>query len=449
MPKIDDKKTDDKTNEVVHEEIELGEDELKQISGAVAKDLKEIIKDSSSEAAKVAAESVLEKYLEKIDTPDTKGKQIKKTQDDDEDDEDDAVKKGLTKGLYSQKMIDESKEMRFFKSCKALVDGDNSELKSYNALTRAEREKAGYANTDSDSDGGALVPDPEFDTTVYEDLPKYGVAFANADVRQTTRNSVRFLSLDSGLEFYETAEAGAKTSGKLAFTKQLTDLIKYAVIVPSTDELTDDAAIDYWALVTKELTRAYAKKADEVVFTHATSGITNTSGVRTVNVSGAGTTLTWDDLLEAEGKTEDDLDTASHKWYLRKETWYSLIATKYDAGGGAGTGDYYFKPIPTQPTTPWGTPVVFTRVLPKAASLAASDDEAFAVYGNLGNYVLYNKKGMALKVLTEATIVDSEESDFNLATQDGTAIRAVIRMLGKLPTGNTTKFVVLGTGDVS
>jgi HK97 family phage major capsid protein len=76
-------------------------------------------------------------------------------------------------------------------------------------------------------------------------------------------------------------------------------------------------------------------------------------------------------------------------------------------------------------------------------------NDAFAVYGDLKNYVLYNKRGMALKQLTEATIEDSEGNDFNLATQDGTAMRAVVRMLGKLPKGNAGKFVVLGTGTVS
>lgn len=426
------------------EEIVLGEKELGQITDAVGKSLAPTIEAAAEKAAESAATKAADAVVAKIE--ETKKKDLDKGGDAD-DKADDPVQKGIKKGLFSEEMAKDSKEMRLFKAAKALADGDMTEVKRYNKLAQALRTKAGYANEGDTEDGGALVPDPEFDTTVYENLPNYGVAFANADVRQTDRNAVRFLSLDSGLEFYETAEAGVKRSAKLQFTKQLTDLLKYAVIVPSTDELTEDAAVDFWNLVTKELTRAYAKKADEVVFTHATSGITNTTGVITEQVSGAGTTITWDDLLSAEGAGEDDADTSNAKWYMRKETWYRLAQTKYDGGGGAGTGGYYFQPNPNTPTTPWGTPVVFTRVLPKSNEVGAND--AFAVYGDLKNYVLYNKRGMALKQLTEATIEDSEGNDFNLATQDGTAMRAVVRMLGKLPKGNAGKFVVLGTGTVS
>lgn len=430
--------------------IEIDEAAEKALVEKVTEGVTPAIEKTVSEAMEKNNEVILEKLLAKIDTP--AKKKIAKGADNDEDqdeDEDDAVAKGIKKGLFTKEAAQDSKEMRFFKAAKALAEGDNEAVKAYNRLAKALRTKAGYANEGDVEDGGALVPDPEFDTTVYENLPKYGVAFQYADVRQTTRNSVRFLSLDSGLQFYETAEAGVKQGAKLQFSKALVDLKKYAVIVPATDELTDDAAVDFWNLVTKELSRAYAKVADEVTFTHATSGITNTSGVITEAVSGAGTTITWDDLLAAEGKTEDDLDSSGARWFMRKETWFRLIALK------GSTNDHYLAGSlsagwvanPNSPTTPWGTPVTFTRVLPKSTEVGSND--AFAVYGDLDNYVLYNKKGMALKVLTEATIVDSEGQNFNLATQDGTAMRAVVRMLGKLPKGNASKFVIVGTGTVS
>lgn len=425
------------------QEIEIGEKEIGVIADAVSKTLSPQIEATAEKAAEAAATKAAEAVVAKLDTVEKK-----KVKEATVEGADDPIAKGVKAGHFSEEMTKDSKEMRLFKAAKALADGDMTEVKRYNKLAMALRVKAGYANEGDTEDGGALVPDPEFDTTVYENLPNYGVAFANADVRQTDRNAVRFLSLDSGLEFYETSEAGVKRGAKLQFAKQLTDLLKYAVIVPSTDELTDDAAVDFWNLVTKELTRAYAKKADEVVFTHSTSGITNTSGVITEQVSGAGTTVNWSDLLNAEGKTEDDADTSNYKWYMRKETWYRLVQQRADAVTGSdGAGAYLFQPNPKTPTTPWGTPVVFTRVLPKSNEVTNND--AFMVYGDLKNYVLYNKRGMALKQLTEATIEDSEGNDFNLATQDGTAMRAVVRMLGKLPKGNAGKFIVVGTGTVS
>lgn len=382
---------------------------------------------------------------------------------------DNMIAKGIEDGKFSQEIADMSPAKRFYLQARALDDetGDAAMLKELNAYALASQlqarkdlqkekgmdavAKAGYANEAVAADGQVLIPDAEFVTTVFDNLPAYGVAFQYADVRQTDRTSVRVISLDSGLTFYSTAEAGVKTGAKLAFAKNEVSLQKYAVIVPATDELSDDAAIDYWNLVTRELTRAYAKKADELVFTDATYGITNQTGVITENVSGAGTTITWNDLLDLEAKLEDDLDTSNYKWFMRKETWYRLVQTRgttNDAylAGSLNTATGWVGNV-NQPTTPWGTPVIFTRVLPTSNSVSAND--AFAVYGDLRNTLLYNKRGMALKMLTEATVVDSEGTNLNLATQDASAMRAVIRMLHILPKGNRGKFGVLGTGTVS
>jgi HK97 family phage major capsid protein len=416
------------------ETIEIDADTLAEISKQVGESL-DI--DSKLEAS---TKATTEAVLSAIEG--TKKKSVA-----DADDKKDAEAEKAHKADAGNPLAKESKEMRLFKSVKAYLNGNHDKVKAYRELAFEMRAKAGYASTTDDEDGGYLVPDPEFDTAVYDNLPKYGVAFQYADVRQTDRTAVKVMSLDSGLEFYATDEAGVKQGAKLQFSRKTVDLQKYAVIVPATDELAEDSAVDYWNLVTKELSRAYAKKADEVTFTDAVSGITNTTGVITEPVSGAGTTITWGDLLSAEGAGEDDNDTSGNRWFMRKETWFRLVATRADGGGGAGTGNFFFMPNPNQPTTPWGTPVTFTRVLPKSTGVGANDP--FAVYGDLSNYILYNKRGMQLTKLTEAIVKDSEGTDFNLATQDGTAMRAVIRLLGVLPKGNASKFVVLGTGTVS
>jgi HK97 family phage major capsid protein len=126
------------------------------------------------------------------------------------------------------------------------------------------------------------------------------------------------------------------------------------VIVPSTDELSDDAAVDYWNLVTRELTRAYAKKADEIVFTdERTGGSAGTSGERAgiINLNGvvtkaiAGSTPTWDDLLNTEAKLEDDIDTSNYKWFIRKETWYQLVQTRAGSGFASNDGQGLYLPV--------------------------------------------------------------------------------------------------------
>lgn len=455
----------EKTTEAVKPELE----------GAAKNAVTEALKDS--ETVDGLAKAVSDKVL--ADTEEIERKAVEKAR---EQAEESIISKGVKEGKLDKSIADMSPAMRFFHQMKALVEGDTQTLRKYNKVTLATQlaarekiakekgidfaQKAGYNNEATQADGSVLVPDAEFVTAVNDNLPKYGVALREADVRNTDRTSVRVISLDDGLVFYATAEAGVKTAAKLSFSKNEVSLQKYAVIVPATDELTEDAAIDYWNLVTRELSRGYARKADEVVFTDSTTGITNLSGVITQPVSGAGTTIKWEDLLTAEGKTEDDLDESNNKWYMRKETWFRLIQKRADsvsASDGAGLFLYGslasgWVPNPTRPTTPWGREVVFTRVLPTSGGTTTSgtygssvvgSNDGFAVYGDLKNYMLYQKNGMSLKMLTEATIIDQAGTSTNLATQDISAMRAVIRLLGICAKGNRSKFVIVGTGTVS
>lgn len=455
------------------DELVIGEPELKEIASKVGTALLPQLEEklaSGLKSTEATTKKAVEEALAKLDKPVRKDGVGEPDGDEDGEDPevpaDDPVAAGLKSGKIDKRYAEMSPAMRFYRQVRALSEENSDELARINKYTLASQLKArkaiekdheafaksGYANETTAADGAVLVPDAEFVTTVFENLPNYGVAFNEADVRQTDRTAVRVITLDGGLTFYATAEAGVKTSAKLLFSKGEVSLQKYAVIVPATDELTDDAAIDYWNLVTRELTRAYARTADEIVFTHATSGITNQSGVLTHTLGGAGAAnLDWDDLLTAQSKTEDDLDESNNKWYMRKETWYALIMKK------GTTNDHYIAGSlntasgwvanPNTPTTPWGTPVVFTRVLPTINSVSAND--AVAVYGDLRNYLLYNKRGMQIKMLSEATILDADSAEFNLATQDAQAMRAVVRLLGVLPKGSRSKFVVLGTGTVS
>lgn len=460
---------DDKAQKAIAEKA--ADQVMPAVEGKIGEAVDKAIEDKLADAVKTGTSEVLDQYLAK--TEEIERKAIEREAE--KNLEDDPIAKGIEAGDFSDEIAKMSPAMRFYEAARALdpETGDREKLKALNKFALATQlkkraelvkekgfealAKTGYANEATAADGGVLIPDAEFVTTVFDNLPTYGVAFRYADVRQTDKTSVRVLTLDSGLTFYSTAEAGVKTGAKLAFAKNEVSLQKFAVIVPATDELTDDAAIDYWSLVTRELTRAYAKKADELVFTDSTYGITNQSGVLTQTIGSNDGLITWEDIFAAEGKTEDDLDESNFRWYMRKQTWLKLVQQRADAVSAAdGAGEYLigslnaglgWKADLRNPTTPWGTEVVFTRVLPTIATVSAND--AVAVYGDLRNTLLYNKRGMALKMLTEATVVDSEGSNLNLATQDASAMRAVIRLLHILPKGNRTKFVVLGTGTVS
>lgn len=466
--------------------IELDDEATKAIAEQVAEsmDLDGKMKEVAEAAAKAAADAVIAKF----DKPAKKGVAATDDEDEDEDtaekgifnpDISRAVEKTLVKRYFG---ADESsvktfplaikspyaamsKEKRFFLGVKALIEKDQETIKSLNAFAgelyalKAFKdgrfsdlaEKAGYANDAVSADGGALVPDPEFNTTVYENLPKYGVIFKDGNVQRTDRTAVYALSLTGTIAFTNVAEAGAIAGTKLAFSRKQVNLLKYAAIVPATAELTEDSIIDYWQIVTNEISRAYGLVSDALVFTDTTYGLLHSSGIITSPLisAGAGTTITWDDLLTAEGKTEDMLDTSDFKFYMRKEVFFRLAQVKSSGSGVYLSADMLagWAPNPNQPTTPWGTPIEFTRILPKSTEVSANG--GFVVYGTLKNTNFYNKNGLALTMLTEAAITDANGSSFNLATQDGLAMRVVVRILHILPVGNASKFVVIGTGTVS
>lgn len=403
------------------EEVEVDE----KFVGAVAEKVTESIKDSVVETIKDSIALATEKTVKK-DIAD-----------------EDAEEQGAG-DEEEEEVTDEQKKvqraMKFAKAIEALKSGNMSAVYAYNKEVLGLRAKAGYQNETTDTEGGYLVPDPEFDTTIYENLPKYGVAFQYCDVRRTDRNAVKKIALTAGVSFTKVSEAGAGTSSKLTFDGQTVELDKYLAFVPATSELDEDSAVAYWNLVTSELARAQAKKADEIVFTDETSGIINTSGV-IVEVCSSATTPTWDDLLNMENALEDGIDTADYAFYMRRATWNLIIQTKWTDGG------YYFTPNPKNPATPWGTPIRFTRVLDKPSELSAND--AYIVFADLRNYQLITKRGMEVEIFNTGVITDTDSSSFNLLTQDSKVMKARIRMLGVLPEGNASKFVIAGTGTVS
>lgn len=443
--------------------VELDE---KELVATIVKQVQEglDIKTAISDALKDATEEMQKSFTDKLAEIETT---VKKTIEDQPvlDKDGKPVVKSTKTGL-AKDIEDMSAAQRFFAAAKAMGESDNSMLKALNEFALETREKAGYNNTGVSAEGGFMVPDPEFDAKIYENLPDYGVAAKYATNRTTDRTAIRWLNLTAGLQFFETLEAGVKSSNKLAFSRDLVNLRKFAVIVPATEELEDDAIIDYWNLVTVELSRALARKIDELTFTDVQSGIVHQNGILTVAVSGAGSTITWDNLLTAEASIEDGInaggegdgggasgvDTGGFQWFMRKETWFRLLQTKSAGSGeylsGATLNNGWVGNI-NHPTTPWGTPVVFTRVLPRSADLGGSTNSAFAVFGDLSYYQVVVKRAMDLKLLTEATIVGTDSSNFNLATQDGQALRAVTRVITGLPTGVRSLFVAVGTGTVS
>lgn len=335
-----------------------------------------------------------------------------------------------------------SKEVRLTRAINAMRKGDNKTLKELNKRALDAREKAGYANEEVDADGGYVVAEPEFEAEIEALAESYGVGLRDADVRQINNNSVTTNKRGNNVTMSEiNAEGGEKPGTKLTIEQATVTLREFAAIAIATNRLVDDAAIDFWASVTQGFAEEYARITDEMVFTDAHStypGIMNTPGVGTETVGAAITSITWDDLLNAEAEIPT-VAQANMKHYMHRSVWNLLLQVK------DSEGRYQFTPALGK-QTPWGTPVVLSDALPKA-TVVGDANEGYIITGDLKRTKLYRKRGLELSFSNEATVDDADGNPINLWQQNMQALKAEMRAVAlvKFPEA----FVVTGTGTVS
>lgn len=413
--------------------VELDDSALKTVTDAVVAGLGDTIK---SQVDSAVASAIPEKVVNKNVSTEAKG-EVGATEDIVEEDE--SPKTDTEKKLEAKK--------RLMKSAIALSTGDRETLKEMNKISISNIAKAGYASTDVNADGGYIVADPEFDAEVEKLAHSYGVAFTDADVRNISTNSIKTNKRGSNVAMYETGQGAKKKGTKLTIDRILVELRKFAAIAIATDELVEDAAIDFWAEVTQGFAEERARIADELVFTDdggslynasgVGAGILETDGVATETVGSSITDITWDDLLNAEAKVPTSA-LKNGKHYMHRSVWNVVRQTKDTEGR--------YQALPTNGLqTPWGSPVVLVDVLP--SSSAGQSNAGYTVFGDLKGVKLYVKQGLVLTEGKEATVTDADDNEVNLYEQDMSALRAVSRMVAlvKFP----EKFCVIGTGNVS
>lgn len=419
--------------EVVETEVEIPEETIKGIAAEVAKTIKAESDAEKDELRKELAElRKSEPTLEKN------------------------VRSSFGTTRATQGFEGARKEVRLMKHFRAIAQGKSAEashMSDYN-LSRFDEitddylaskgvegrylNKATYNNYTDNSEGGYLIPDPEFLIGIERYEAQYGVAFANATVRTTERQVVKANTGATNVELFETGEGVAKTQTKPTFDQETATMRKFAGIAVATDEFIDDEAAGFWADVQQGFARARAKTADTLVFTedggtNNTRGILNYPGVQTIGVGNAITDISWDTLLDTESLVLPD-GRNNAKFVFHRTVWNLLRKSK-----GTDNDHYYWLPT-NGSNTPWGTPVVESELFRSAN--AGLNNQPYGLYGDLSKLQLWVNGGLALKVLTEGTV-----GDLNLAEQDMTGLRAVTRMT-KLVTF-PERFVVAGTGTVS
>lgn len=339
--------------------------------------------------------------------------------------------------------IDElPKEIRLIRAINAMKSGDYKTLREFNKRALDRRDKAGYANSTVDADGGYVVADPEFEAEIETLSNEYGVALRDADIRQINSDSVKTNKRGSNVSMYEvTTEGGAKQGTKLTITQETVTLREFAAIAVATNRLVDDAAIDFWASATQGFAEENARIIDDMVFTDTNStypGIIHTDGIGVETVGAAITSITWDDLLNAEAKIPTKA-RANMKHYMHRSIWNLLLQVK------DSEGRYQFTPA-LGLQTPWGTPVVLSDALP-ASTVVGDANEGYVITGDLKRATLYRKRGLELSFSNEATVADANGNSVNLWQKNMQALKAEMRavVLVKFPEA----FTVTGTGTVS
>lgn len=316
-----------------------------------------------------------------------------------------------------------SKEMKFFYYAKGIVTGDFSQ---YREVTKSAMDT---------TDTSAVLPPEEFIAEVQRLEEQYGVAVRFADVRRSTNGAgLRYVLGNTDLVMYDTAEGGVKKSSKNSYLPKTLLWRKFAGILPLTDELNEDSAVQLFNDAADRFARARSQRQDNLIFTEASNvspknhGILAVSGTHVETLTGGMSTLSFDVL----SKMQFGVPTPSAmngQYWLHRELLGAVQRIK------DSHGDPIWRPGMADgvPPTILGKPYQLVDVLPSLA-----DDEeglAFMAFGDLKYATLGIRKDLEIKIFDAGVVgdpdeVDQEANTLNLITQDIQVMRGVTRMNG-------------------
>lgn len=307
--------------------------------------------------------------------------------------------------------------------CKALRSCDTEKLRALSTST-SDDAKAGYT-----------VPTELYREVVRLIEEEYGVA--RREMRYLPfsgpGNTRDITALASSVVLHWTDEGAKKQSTQPTFGRVVQTLKKLTAIVPMTEELLEDSAINLPGLIADLVAEAIAKEEDEQFFNGTGSpwtGICNNANVTTVTMdAGKGfADISAEDLLNMQDAAPAGALKGA-KYYLHRTILSYIRKLRADAvEAGDGKGPFIFQPPANgAPGTIWGYPYELVEGMPSKNDNAAN--KGFVIFGNLKRYAIFGDKGsMKVKILTEATITDTDgETTINLGQEDKIAYRFVVR----------------------
>lgn len=323
-------------------------------------------------------------------------------------------------GLSATPKAEVSKELKFFHYVKGLQSGDFNDYKAKSSMTTS--------NTNE------VLPPEEFIAEVQRLEEEFGVARRFAELRRgNSGNGIKFVLGDDDVEIFRTSEAGFKQSSKNTYENVLLQWDKFAGIMPISDELTEDSAIDLFQDASRRYARAFARQEDKLVFTNPSNAGVQNYGIAAV----PGTNVVTLNSTTFDSITYDNLSLArrgvptpsgrSGQWYVNHETLGVIERLKDENGQPLLRRDV----SADMPMTILGRPVIETEVLPNLTEEDA--DTVMMIFGDLRYTTLGERTGLNIAISNTAIVGDPDEEDqaantLNSWTQDLQSMRAVKRM---------------------
>ena len=330
----------------------------------------------------------------------------------------------------------EDQRSKFFgrKPAKKGADSVDYKIKTVNFFKavlggETERAKTMTTSTGDTPKGGYLIPPAEFMADVLRIASEYGVARSEMLYLPFSGpgNSRQVPALGTSVSVTWTNEATAKTATQPVLNLVTQTLKKLAAIVPFTEELLEDSAVDLYTLLVDLFAEAIGVEEDTQFLAGTGSpwtGVLKNGSVQVVNMgTGEGfSAITADDLLDMTSKVKKSVRRGG-KFYM-STTVMDVVRKLKDLEGRY----IYQQPAGEVPGKVWGYEVVETDVMPALTDSAAAT--AFVIFANLKKVaIMGDKQQLRVKLLDQATITDTDgQTAINLAEQDVLALRVVERV---------------------
>lgn len=316
-------------------------------------------------------------------------------------------------GIYNPEVADARKAYNLVvkQFVKAVANNDAAKLKDMSSTP---------------ADGGYAI-NTELYAEIQHLITQYGVARREMFFTFVEMGSIKINNLATDVVVYWVDEMGEKKSTGAKIGQVTLALKKLAAIVPLSDELLEDAEIDYAAFLSERVAEGMAREEDEeffagtgVVFT----GILNNANVNVVTMEGTDyEDLTADDLMDMEDETPASA-LPNAKYYAHR-TIRTIIRKLKDENGQY----VYQAPSQNAPAMLCGYPYVSVEAMPKVSDSEA--DSAFVLFGDLRKACWFGAKrnGMVVNLFNSGLVRNTDDDDdLNLITQDMTALRFVERV---------------------